>query len=75
MTPVTTSPRKRGRPPKMPDTPEDIDAQAIAWLWQRGILSDTEAADIGKRVLQMVAKVERQMKRGQAPNPPKEIQP
>lgn len=57
-----TQPKRRGRP-RNPDTlsttATDIDASAIVWLAQRGILSDAEVADLYKRVAKMELAVER----------------
>ena len=49
-------PKRRGRPPT---TAADIDASAIVWLAQRGILSDAEVRNLYKRVAKMELTVER----------------
>jgi hypothetical protein len=51
-----TQPKRRG---PQPTTAADIDASAIVWLAQRGILSDAEVADLHKRVAKMELTVER----------------
>ena len=48
--------RPRGRPPT---TAADIDASAIVWLAQRGILSNDELKDLYSRVAKMELTVER----------------
>jgi hypothetical protein len=55
-----TQPKRGGRPPT---TTADIDASAIVWLAQRGILSDDEVRDLFERVAKMEAAVERWKKR------------
>jgi hypothetical protein len=55
-----TQPKRGGQ---QPTTAADIDASAIVWLAQRGILSDDEVRDLFERVAKMEAAVERWKKR------------
>ncbi len=56
-----TQPKRRS--PNPPTTAADIDASAIVWLAQRGILSNDEVRDLHKRVAKLELTVERWKKR------------